>query len=185
MRYAYTINDSDIRQELSPERVARLTGEGVALAILRRRHYRRGTEQHVGEYTDAEHTALLADGWELVKVLADGEDVAPTAAPTITEAQRIAAIHTDLPAHVRAAFASLGKLAELGVALVLDPLPGWDGIGAAIADAKAARAAANDFQGYFAIDAEKDRAEGHWKKVTFHIGEEAAYRLAPELARIP
>ena len=51
--------------------------------------------------------------------------------------------------------------------------------GEAIADAKAA---APDFAAYRAIDSEGGRAEGHWRKVTFHIGEDAAYRLAKELA---
>jgi len=102
-------------------------------------------------------------------------------APVVTEAQALATEHPELPGHVRAAFASLVRLAELGVAISLDPLSGWDEIGEAIADAKAAAA---DFAAYRAIDSEGDRAEGHWRKVTFHIGEDAAYRLAPELAAI-
>ena len=189
MRYEFAVSTfagvATVRGELSPEQVARFVAEGIPLAILRRRHYRRGAEQHVGEYTDAEHDALLAEGWELLKVLADGEDVAPTPPPVVTEAQTLAAAHPEIPEHVRAAFDSLVKLAQMGVAISLDPLSGWDEIGEAVADAKASCAAANDFQGYFAIDSEMDRAEGHWRKVTFHIGEEAAYRLAGELAQIP
>lgn len=99
--------------------------------------------------------------------------------PVVTEAQALAAAHPELPGHVRAAFDSLVKLAGMGVAISLDPLSGWDEIGEAIADAKAA---APDFAAYRAIDSEGDRAEGHWKKITFHIGEDAAYRLAKELA---
>lgn len=77
MKYEYTLNDQTIRGELDAETVAKFAAAGIPLAILRRRHYRRGAEQHVGEYTDAEHDALLAEGWELLKVLADGEDVEP------------------------------------------------------------------------------------------------------------
>ena len=77
MRYEYVLNGQTLRGELDAATVAQFAADGIPLAILRRRHYRRGTEQHVGEYTDAEHERMLADGWELVKVLAEGKDVEP------------------------------------------------------------------------------------------------------------
>lgn len=77
MRYSFVIDGQTTHAELDAAQVAKLAAAGIELLVLRRRYYTRDGEKHVGEYTDAEHDALLAEGWELLKVLADGEDVEP------------------------------------------------------------------------------------------------------------
>ena len=182
MRYAYTMHDVEIRQELFPEQIAKLTAAGIALAILHRYHYIRGAEPHVGEYTDAEHAGMLALGWTLVKLLAEGEDVAPPPPePGPTEAEALATAHPDAPAEVRAALAELVALVGIGVAIDLSgDLPGWPIITAAIA---AAKAQATTLAKLRALCAHADAADGHWRAVVTWTGDYAtAYRLAPELA---
>lgn len=103
--------------------------------------------------------------------------------PVVTEAQRLAAEHPDLPATVRAAFAALQSLVSMGVAIDLSAgLPPWRVIGPAIA---ARRREIGDLAVYRDLDAAADEADGCWRDVEYFCGSpQAAYRLAPTLAHI-
>jgi hypothetical protein len=77
MLYQFEINRVRMRGHLEPTQVAAMAAAGISLEIVRRRLFSRNTDRHVGEYTDGEAAALVADGWTQVRTLAEGEDVPP------------------------------------------------------------------------------------------------------------
>lgn len=62
-RYEWHNGAMPIRGELDARQVADMAAAGTALAVVREYRCTRGTERHWGEHTEAEVSALVADGW--------------------------------------------------------------------------------------------------------------------------